>query len=457
MAKEVVSIDQGGAENLPIGTQMSYGVGQIAGQIFRDIPSLLLLFFMTNILGISPAIAGTAIFAPKLLVGVLSDVVVGIYIDKWRERVPLYRWLLFGAIAAPLAMILLFHVPEAVASWQLVYIVVVISLYMLVFASFSVPYLAIAAAIANGSHQRTLLMAWRLVFTAIGVLIAGGLAPAFVDATGGDAGAYSLMSIVLGGLCAVSLLIAFFGVRKSLLKSEVVEPTDLGVETNIRDMFLAVRAPRFSVLLLVNILQLTATGMSYAAMLYFLTYVMVLENPFSVIGAIILATTIGIIVGQPIWVALSKRLGKKRVYITATILHATALGAWALTAQSWGVYGALFWSLFIGVGNSGWVMSGFSMVVDIADEGRAGLFSSVWIAADKVGFAFGGTLLIGFILSGFGFDSARAVAGLPQTSGAITGVMVAFGLVPAILYYVSAGLFMIWGFAPPKSSQIIEK
>jgi len=44
-----------------IGTQVSYGTGQIADQIFRDIPSLLLLFFMTNVLGISPAIAGTAI------------------------------------------------------------------------------------------------------------------------------------------------------------------------------------------------------------------------------------------------------------------------------------------------------------------------------------------------------------------------------------------------------------
>ena len=40
--------------------QMAYGFGQIAGQVFRDVPSLLLLFFMTSVLGVSPALAGTA-------------------------------------------------------------------------------------------------------------------------------------------------------------------------------------------------------------------------------------------------------------------------------------------------------------------------------------------------------------------------------------------------------------
>ena len=90
-------------------------------------------------------------------------------------------------------------------------------------------------------------------------------------------------------------------------------------------------------------------------------------------------------------------------------------------------------------------MLGFSMVADIADEGRAGLFSSVWIAADKIGFALGGTFLIGQVLSGFGFDSCRAVAGLEQSANAVTGVIVGFGLAPAGLYCISAVIFYIWG------------
>ena len=194
------------SDKTSLGVNLSYGIGQIAGQIFRDIPSLLLLFFMTNVLGIPAAIAGTAIFAPKLLVGSIGDIVVGVYLDKWRERLPLHWWLLLGAIFAPIAMFLLFNVPDIGGTGRTVYIVAMVSLYMLVFASFSVPYLAIATAISNSSHQRTLLMAWRLVFTAIGVLIAGGLAPAFIASAGGGELAYSQMSMILGGLCFLTLI-----------------------------------------------------------------------------------------------------------------------------------------------------------------------------------------------------------------------------------------------------------
>lgn len=59
------------APALSLPTQIAYGVGQIAGQVFRDVPSLLLLFFMTSVLGVSPALAGSAIFLPKLIGGAL--------------------------------------------------------------------------------------------------------------------------------------------------------------------------------------------------------------------------------------------------------------------------------------------------------------------------------------------------------------------------------------------------
>lgn len=48
------------APALSLPTQIAYGAGQVAGQVFRDVPSLLLLFFMTSVLGVSPALAGSA-------------------------------------------------------------------------------------------------------------------------------------------------------------------------------------------------------------------------------------------------------------------------------------------------------------------------------------------------------------------------------------------------------------
>ena len=86
--------------------QIGYGVGQVAGQVFRDLPSLLLLFFMTTVLGIEPGIAGTVIFVPKLVLGLLCDVSVGILSDRWRGKFARHWWLLAGVVLSPLAMVL---------------------------------------------------------------------------------------------------------------------------------------------------------------------------------------------------------------------------------------------------------------------------------------------------------------------------------------------------------------
>jgi GPH family glycoside/pentoside/hexuronide:cation symporter len=124
--------------------QIGYGTGQIAGQVFRDVPSLLLLFFMTTVLGVEPAIAGAAIFVPKMLFGVGCDMTVGVLSDRWQHRIPRRWWLLAGAGVAPFAMILLFHVPEGSTSLRVIYVAAIFDLYMAAFAVFSVPYLAIS-------------------------------------------------------------------------------------------------------------------------------------------------------------------------------------------------------------------------------------------------------------------------------------------------------------------------
>jgi glycoside/pentoside/hexuronide:cation symporter, GPH family len=426
---------------LALTVQIGYGFGQIAGQVFRDVPSLLLLFFMTTVLGIEPALAGAAIFIPKLVFGVGCDMAVGILSDRWQQRMPRRRWLLVGAVGAPVAMLLLFHVPEGSTALRVAYVAAMFSLYMAVFASFSVPYLAISGDLASDPQERTVLMAWRLVFTAVGVLIAAALAPAIVQRAGGGQAAYETMASVLAIICPFALVIAYFGSKTPLAVSHVPR-----VRLSLRTAVAALLVPRFSVLLLVNVMQLAGAGMGYASLLYFLSYNMERADALQVIGGIVLAACAGIVMAQPMWVTVSRRFGKARGYIAGSLIYATAYIVWALSAGA-GIYVAFALSFIAAVGNSGWSMLGFSMVSDIAgdDEAHAGLYSAAWVAADKIGFALGGTLLVGFILSGFGFDSHRAMAGLPQTDLALTGVMFAFGFIPAALNILGAAILAFWG------------
>lgn len=418
---------------------IAYSFGQIAGQVFRDLPSLLLLFFMTSVLGIAPAIAGAAIFVPKLVWGVGSDVLVGVLSDRWRRRFPRRNWLLVGAAGSPMAMLLLFHVPAGSDGLRIAYVAAMFSLYMIVFACFSVPYLALAGELTSTPRQRNVLMAWRLAFTAAGVMLSGGLAPALVEHFGGGTAGYEAMAVVLAVICPIALVIAWAGTRAANGGRVEAEPTAPRIRMTAGEAVRALLAPRFSIMLGANLLQLVGQGMSYAALLYFLSYNMGRADALTLVGGLVLTACAGILVAQPLWVALAARFGKRNCYIAGALIHGLFYFIWGFGA-SWGAEAALALSFLSAVGNSGWAMLGFSMVADVAaeDERRAGLYSAAWIATDKIAFALGGTLLTGLIFGAFGFDSARAVAGLPQSASALTGVMVVFGIVPGILNLAGA-------------------
>lgn len=425
--------------------QIGYGVGQIAGQVFRDLPSLLLLFFMTTVLGIAPDVSGLVIFVPKLVLGLVCDVGVGIASDKLRRKIARRWWLLAGVFLTPLAMVLLFHVPDGSDTLKLAYIGGVFSLYMAVFACFSVPYLALAGELTQTPEERNHLMAWRLVFTAVGVLVAGALAPYLIALNGGDQAAYESMALVLAIICPLALLVAFFSTRNA--SAIATGHIELANKLTPTLAFGKIFKSRFTALLGANLLQLTGAGMGYASLIYFLAYNMGLGEGGALanIGMIVLAACAGIVVAQPFWIKAAGAIGKRNGYILATFIYLATYVVWGMSA-GWGIGASYVLSFVAALGNSGWAMLGFSMMSDIAaeDEEYAGLYSAAWIASDKIAFALGGTLLVGLTLSLFGFDSAAAVAGEAQPGSALTGVVIAFAFFPVTLNLLAAAL--LWKF-----------
>lgn len=434
---------------LPFWQKLFYSFGQIAGQVFRDVPSVLLLFFLTNVIGISPAVAGTAIFLPKLIVGIFADFIVGLTSQKNPKNWP--KWIAAGMVLAPIAMYLLFRVPDAAQNIQIAYIVGIFSFYMAVFGVFSVPYLAIASRLAANSEQSTNLMAWRLGFTAIGVLVASGFAPFFLSINGSFVpetaqAAYNKLGVALALICFLTLLMAYIGTRASAaFKDEAFEKgQDTIPQVKLSAIWTALKKPRFSPLILANLVQLTGAGMSYAAFLYFLNFNMEIADPFSFIPKLIILSSIGIIIAQPLWVKLAKHFGKKKIFAFSSFFQASVMIFWALTSgvSSEVTYGLAF---LMGVANSGWAMLGFSMVADISADGDSGIYSAAWISVDKIGFALGGTLLIGLALTAFGFDASAAATGGEQPASAFKGIMLCFGIIPGILYALGGLIFLTWG------------
>ncbi|NQT97787.1 MAG: MFS transporter, partial [Candidatus Marinimicrobia bacterium] len=68
------------SRKLPLNLKIGYGIGDIGSNIFIVTTGMFLLFFLTNILGVEPALAGLVLLLPKLW-DVISDPIMGAISD----------------------------------------------------------------------------------------------------------------------------------------------------------------------------------------------------------------------------------------------------------------------------------------------------------------------------------------------------------------------------------------
>ena len=169
---------------LPTAGLIAFATGSVGMGVWVTVPGLLLLFFLTNVLKVEPWIAGLALLVPKLADIVLHPF-VGRLSDTHRARSG-HRFLLLAVgCALPLAFATLFLVPDGLLGvGAAVWVAVVFVVGNLLFAAYQVPYLATPADLRIDYHERTRLMAFRMIVLTVGILLSGVAAPAL---TGGDA------------------------------------------------------------------------------------------------------------------------------------------------------------------------------------------------------------------------------------------------------------------------------
>ncbi|NBC35977.1 MFS transporter [Novosphingobium sp. FSY-8] len=438
-------------------TKAGFGIAQIAGQLFRDAPSLLLLFYLTTILGLRPDIAGLAIFVPKVFFGAAFDMGVGMLSDRLAGRFARRGWLLIGGIAAPFAMLASFAIPQMETGAMVVWVFASFSIYMAVFSTFSVPYLAQFASMTEDPAERTELMGWRHGFTGVGVLLGSAGVPVLIHALGGGRFAYVTAAAVLGAICSATLVVGWWHARA------IPEPRTIARPLALADLPKVLKDRRYMALCASAVVMTIAAGISYASFAFFVTYAMKRADAFVQIGILSTIMAAVVMAGSPFWVGVANRLGKKNTYLLAAIGHGAVMMLWsfAVDLPMWGAY---VLAAGLGLCNTGWGVMVLSMLSDaIANardtmgEDRAGTYSAIWSIIEKAGIAFGGTLVVGNILAWSGFDAAAAKAGVPQSQAAINGIIFAYTVLPGVAKWCAAAL--VWFCIPadkPRISQEIE-
>ncbi|GAC66790.1 putative major facilitator superfamily transporter [Gordonia soli NBRC 108243] len=418
------------------GAVARYAIGSLGTAGFSTLPGLVLVYYLTDTLGVAAILAGLTVAIAKV-VDVLIDPAIGAFSDRDAHRHGTRRRLmLVGGLALPVFFVLTFAVPTglptaAAAGWVMVAFVLTAAAFSL----FQVPYIALPAELTHRYDDRTRLLTTRVVVLTVGILAFGAGGPALRDLGSDSASGYLVMAVVTGLVIGAALVVSSASAR-DVVTVVGSATTDSGYRAGLAVLR---RSRALRLLLTAFVLQGLATGMMLAGGQYIATWVLDSEGAVSFLFAALIAPAL---VFAPIWGRLARRYGKEVVFGWATAVF--VLAALSLVALRWAPGGWVYVSVAVaGAAYAGMQALPLAMLPDVISDddarhrrGAAGVVGGVWTAGETTGMACGA---VGFtlLLTAGGYLSSADTADATQPGTAVTAMIAGFSVVPAVLAAIS--------------------
>jgi Na+/melibiose symporter-like transporter len=456
---------------LPRGIVTRYAIGSIGTGGFGTLPGLVLIYYLTDSLGVTALLAGVIVTAAKVWDVVIDPVVGALSDTDIARRGTRRRLMVIGALALPVLFALTFAVPPGLApAVGAVWVLIAFMATATAFSLFQVPYIALPAELTDSYDARTRLLAWRVVVLTFAILLFGAGGPLLRRLTGDPTTGYLLMGVVAGVVIGAGMLVATTVARRaSRVRSAMAaagtsaaEAAELVADSvggrgtrrvgrdastpggGVGDNFRAAaetlrRSQPFRALLATFVLQALATGLMLAGAQYLATWVLRSEDAVTFLFVALIAPAL---LAAPAWGALARRAGKEWAFALASALFAAA--ALTTLAALWAPGPWLYVSVAAaGVAYAGMQSLPMAMLPDVISHdaklhgpGRAGAFGGVWTAGETTGFALGATVLT-VVLAVTGYVERTAGQEVDQPGEAVAGIVISFSVIPAALVTAS--------------------
>lgn len=417
-----------------------YGSGDLGFSLTNTILSVYFALFLTDVVGVTPAIAALAIFIGGTW-DYINDPLVGYLSDRTRTRWGRRRpFLLFGALPFALAFMLLWWKPPLEATAALA------AYYSLAFALFDtaatfvyMPYFALTPELTDDYDERTSLTSTRMFFSILGSLLAFTLPLAVVNGFHPEhADRVMLMGVIFGILSALPLFLVFFGTRERL---EYMEKEQGG------SVWEAVKAMSKNRPFIFGLIMFLFNGVTMSiiqvVLLYYVKYV-VLREPQSdlIMGTIFVVA----IFALPLWEWVSRRLNKRWAYISGIAFLAVVLLILSSLSPATGMAFILLLCVLAGIGVSAMHVLPWAIIPDAIEYGELqsgerneGMFYSLITLAQKIASSIAVPLAL-LVLQATGYvpnsatQPASAIFGICMVAGPIPAFMLSMGILFTLLF-----------------------
>ena len=188
--------------------KVGYSLGDTASHFVWDMVGFWLLFFYTDVYGISAAAAGTIMLIARFW-DMAIDPLIGIVSDRTNTRWGKFRpYILFGAVPYAILAILTFTTPNLGEVGKIIYAGATYVLLMTAYAAINLPYSALGAVMTDDTYERAGLNTYRFIAGFTGQFVVTGLALTLAEFFGNGNKAQGFQYTVF--MFAVISLLFFF-------------------------------------------------------------------------------------------------------------------------------------------------------------------------------------------------------------------------------------------------------
>lgn len=348
-----------GAPQLGWSARIGYGIGDFAFNLFFTTASLFLLFYYTDVLGLTPAVAGW-VFAGALIWDAVFDPWIGYLASRTRSRWGRYRpYVLFGALPLAGSWALMFLPTGFTGTALVVFAVATHVLFRTFYAVVGMPFLALSAVLTRDSGERGILAGIRMVAGASAGLFGAIATLKLVSALGGGQTGFFWTAIVYGGLATTILIYVFTATREVAVTMDEPRPA-------AREMVRMLASNRAFWLVSAAML-LGAVGQTFfqKTLPYFFKYQLGRED--------LISPALGILAGSvmlsiPLWTWLIKRTSKRTMWLTGAGVGLLGSGLlWELPSAPSTVLPVL---VLVGFGAGASYLGFWSMIPDTVEYGQ---------------------------------------------------------------------------------------
>ncbi len=432
---------------LPLSTIINYNVPAVGVGFMFFLVSLYLMKFSTDVLLIAPAAMGI-IFGLSRIWDAITDPVVGYLSDRTNLKSGRRRPWMLGCIPFVCGTFYMMWNPSEALSQEgsIIWMAIAVMLFYTAMTAFTVPHTSLGAELSTGHHERTKVFGLRHMSFNSGSLLALIAMHQLIIADDPRQVAFYI-TLIVGTATAILIVWMFFNTK------ERPEYQGRG-ETNVLQAFSDVVKNKYALLLLVVFFIENIGGATIGILTPYIAEYVVGTPEKTVIY--ILLYLIPSVFSVPLWLPLSRKIGKKNMWLFSMLVTGFGFGGMFFLQEGSDILISVL-AIICGLGAGSGAVVAPSIQADIIDydeyksgKRKEGAYFATW------NFVYKSATGITLMLTGFVLSSAGFMPNVEQTESTKLALLTLYAIFPLVCYVVGALIFTRFSLTEAAHKEIRE-